>query len=185
MSILTIILIAIGLTFDTFAVSVSTGITVNEIKFWQAVRVSIILAIFQASMPLLGWFGALQIKDYIISFDHWIAAGLLWIIGAKMIWEALFPKEDEVQKNPLKTMVVVTMAIATSIDALAVGVSFGFLEVNMYISTLIIGFTTFLVAMIGMLLGKKAGYLLGKRAEIIGGLILIIIGIKILYEHLS
>jgi len=185
MSILTIILIAIGLTFDTFAVSVSTGITVNQIKFWQAVRVSIILAIFQAMMPLLGWFGALQIKNHIIRFDHWIAAGLLWIIGAKMIWEALFHKKDEEQKNPLKTMVIVTMAIATSIDALAVGVSFGFLEVNMYITTIIIGFTTFLVAMIGMLLGKKAGYLLGKRSEIIGGIILIIIGIKILYEHLS
>lgn len=184
MSIFTIILIAIGLTFDTFAVSVSTGISVNQIRFWQAVRVSLYLSIFQAAMPVLGWFGALQIKEYITNFDHWLAAGLLWIIGTKMIWESLFPKENEVIKNPLKTTVIIGMAIATSIDALAVGVSFGFLEVNMYISTIIIGFTTFLVAMIGMLLGKKAGYLLGKRAEIIGGIILIIIGFKILYEHL-
>jgi len=185
MGILTLILIAIGLTFDTFAVSVSTGIAVNQIRFWQAVRVALILAIIQASMPILGWFGAIQIKNYIINFDHWIAAGLLWSIGLKMIWEAINPKENEDQKNPLKTSVIITMAIATSIDALAVGVSFGFLNVNMYFSTIIIGFTTFLVAMIGMLLGKKAGYLLGKRAEIIGGLILILIGIKILYEHLS
>ena len=185
MNILTIIIIAIGLTFDTFAVSVSTGILVNQIKFWQAVRFSIILAVFQAGMPLIGCVGAIQIKSYIINFDHWIAAGLLWIIGAKMIWEAVSPKEEKEEKNPLKTTAIITIAIATSIDALAVGVSFGFLEVNMYISTFIIGLTTFIVAMTGMLIGKKAGYRLGKHTEIIGGLILIIIGIKILFEHLS
>jgi len=185
MGIFTIILIALGLTFDTFAVSITTGISVSEIKFTQAIRVAVILAVIQALMPVIGWFGAIQIKDYIVSFDHWIAASLLWLIGAKMIWESISPKEDDELKNPLKTTVLLGIAIATSIDALAVGVSFGFLDVNMYLSSAIIGFTTFLVAMIGMLLGKKAGGLLGKRAEVFGGLILIIIGIKILIEHLS
>jgi putative Mn2+ efflux pump MntP len=179
MGIITILFIALGLTFDTFAVSVSTGIAVNHIRFWQAVRVSIIFSVFQAAMPIIGWFGAIQIRNYLHGYDHWIAAFLLWAIALKMIWESFWVKEEEKSKNPLKTSVVVGMAIATSIDALAVGVSFGFLDVNMYVSTFIIGYTTFLVAMIGMLLGKKAGNILGRYAEILGALILILIGIKI------
>ena len=185
MSFFLIVLIALGLTFDTFAVSVSTGISVQQIKFVQAIRVALILAVFQAIMPVLGWYAALQIKEYIVEFDHWIAAGLLWIIGIKMIWESLKSEDTITQKNPLKTTVIIVLAIATSIDALAVGISFGCLNVNMYVTTIIIGFTTFVVAMIGMLLGKNAGNIIGKRAEIIGGIMLITIGIKILIEHLS
>jgi putative Mn2+ efflux pump MntP len=183
MGVFTILFIAFGLTFDTFAVSVSTGICVNQIRFWQAVRVSLILSFFQALMPIIGWFGAIQIKTHLQGYDHWIAAVLLWGIGAKMIWETFWVKEEDKSKNPLKTSVIIAMAIATSIDALAVGVSFGFLDVNMYVSTFIIGYTTFLVAMVGMLLGKKAGNLLGRYSEILGGLVLIIIGIKIFIEH--
>ncbi len=185
MGIISIILIAFGLTFDTFAVSISTGLIVSNIRFWQGVRVALILAIFQAAMPVLGWLSAYYIKDYIINFDHWIASGLLFIIGLKMIKEALSKDEVNELHDPLKLKVVIAMAIATSIDALIIGVSFGFLNVNMSLATFIIGFLTFLVAMIGMLLGKHAGNFLGKKVEVLGGVILILIGIKILFEHLQ
>lgn len=185
MGIFTIILIALGLTFDTFAVSVSTGIAVNQIRFFQALRVALIFALFQAAMPIIGWYGAIQIKDLIIDYDHWIAAGLLWFLGLKMIKESFNKHEEKEQSNTLVLKTIITLAIATSIDALAVGVSFGFLDVYMPFAIFIIGFTTFLVAMLGMLLGKKAGEIIGKRAEILGGIMLIIIGIKILIEHLS
>lgn len=185
MGLFTILLIALGLTFDTFAVSVSTGISVKNIRFLQAFRVALIFAVFQASMPIIGWFGTIQIKDLIRDYDHWIATGLLWFLGIKMIKEAFSQHEETSYRNPLNTKHVITLAIATSIDALAVGVSFACLDVNMPKAIFMIGFATFMVAMLGMLLGKKAGEFIGKRAEFVGGLILIVIGIKILIEHLS
>ena len=133
-------------------------------------------------MPVLGWLGGVSIKTYIESFDHWIAFGLLGIIGVKMIIES-FKNEEEKQFNPLNPKVMITMAIATSIDALAVGISLAIVEVNMLFAFLIIGFVTFLVAMLGMLFGKKIGGKLGRRMEILGGVILIAIGIRIIAEH--
>jgi len=183
MGIVYIFLIAVGLTFDTFAVSVSTGLLVNNIRFWQAVRVALVLAVVQAMMPLVGWFTGAQVKDYVSSFDHWIAFALLGLLGLKMMYEAVKQDEDGEAKNPMKFTVLMGMAIATSIDALVVGISFAFLDVNIILASLIIGATTFMVAMIGMLFGKKAGALLGKKMEIIGGIILVAIGVKILLEH--
>ncbi len=183
MNLLTIILIAIGLSFDTFAVSVSTGLTISKISFRQAFRIVIILAFFQAIMPLAGWFLGSQVANLISNYDHWIAFGLLTILGIKMIYESFKNNAVKTDSNNLTLPVLVGMAIATSIDALVVGVSFAFVKLNIYYTILIIGATTFLVAMIGMLLGKKVGGKFGTKMEIFGVLILIGIGIKILLSH--
>ncbi|RLD24435.1 MAG: hypothetical protein DRI70_08275 [Bacteroidetes bacterium] len=184
MGVFEIILIGMGLSFDTFAVSVSTGLVKNSISFWPGIRIAIVLAFFQSLMPLLGWFGGTQVADYIADTDHWIAFGLLSIVGVKMIIDSF--KVDEAEKsNPLLFRVIIIMGLATSIDALIVGVSLAFVEVKIYQSILIIGLITFIAAMTGMLIGKSVNGKLGKKVEIFGGLILIGIGLKILMEHLS
>ncbi|MEI6764954.1 MAG: manganese efflux pump MntP family protein [Bacteroidota bacterium] len=184
MDLLSIILIAIGLSADTFAVSVSTGLVVNNIRFWQGVRFALVMAILQTLMPFAGWFAGSQVASYISNYDHWIAFGLLSVLGIKMILESFKKDKEESSFNPLKLTVMLGIAIATSIDALVVGVSFAMIQMNIYLSILIIGFVTFLVSMIGMLFGKKVGSRFGKRMEIIGGIILIGIGVKILLSHL-
>lgn len=184
MGILEIILLGLGLSFDTFAVSVSTGLLKKSIKFWQGVRVAIVLAFFQALMPLIGWFGGSQVADYISSIDHWIAFVLLSAVGFKMIVES-FNDDGNKHTNPLLFRVVLLMGLATSIDALIVGVGLAFIEVVIVQSVIIIGIITFLAAMIGMLIGKSVNGKLGKKVEIIGGLILFGIGLKILIEHLT
>jgi len=184
MGILTIIIIGIALSFDTFAVSVSCGIFECRIGFWQAVRIASFFAIFQALMPVLGWILGYTVKDYIVSIDHWVAFGLLSIIGVKMISES-FKKEEDRQFNPNNIKVIITMSIATTIDAFIVGISFAMIEINMFFATFIIGFVTFLTAMLGMLFGKKIGSKFGSKFEIVGGIILIAIGIKILLQHIT
>ena len=183
MGILTIILIAVGLNFDSMAVSVSVGLVVNNLRFKQAIKIALVFAFFQGLMPFTGWFIGSKIRDLISDYDHWIAFGLLFIIGAKMVYESFKKEEDKKPLNPLKALVMIGLAIATSIDALIVGLSFAFIDVNIYLSVAVIGTLTFLVSMIGMLTGKKASKLFGKKIEIVGGLILIGIGLRILLEH--
>ena len=134
-------------------------------------------------MPLLGWLAGKRISEYLSNYDHWIAFGLLVIIGLRMIWESQKPDEDKTF-NPLNIWFIIYMSIATSIDALIVGLSFAFLNTNIYISIIIIGIVTFIAAMLGILFGKKAGAHFGKKMEILGGIILIIIASKIILEHL-
>lgn len=183
MGIVEIIFLGLGLSFDTFAVSVSTGLLKNSIRFWQGVRVAVVLAFFQALMPLLGWFGGTQVASYISEIDHWIAFGLLSVVGIKMIIEA-FKAEEDKKSNSLSFRVLVLMGIATSMDALVVGVSLAFFEIRILQSIVIIGFITFLAAMIGMLIGKSSNKKSGKKIEIVGGVLLIGIGLKILMEHI-
>lgn len=183
MDFLTIILIAFGLSFDTFAVSVSSGVILPRITFRQGISIAIVLAFFQALMPLLGWAVGKELVNVAKNFDHWISFILLSGLGAKMIYES-FSENGNSRINPLEWKVRISMAIATSIDALIVGFSFAFLEFNIYYYAFIIGAITFLVSMLGLLFGKKIGNRLGKRMEIIGGLILVLIGVKILIEHL-
>jgi len=182
MGVISIILIGLGLSFDTFAVSVSTGLIKKSLRFWQGVKIAIVMAFFQGLMPLLGWLGGSQLSTYISSIDHWIAFVLLSAVGLKMIFDSFSKEEKKV--NPLQFRMIVLMAIATSIDALIVGISLAFVEVVIIQSVLIIGAITFLAAMIGMLVGKSANGKLGKKVEIFGGLILIGIGLKIMLEHL-
>ncbi len=185
MDFITILLIAIGLSFDTFAVSVSTGITVTTIRFWQAIRIAFTLSIFQALMPFMGWLLGKQVEQLISNYDHWIAFGLLAILGLKMVYESFKNDNEKSTFNPLRLSILLGMAVATSVDALVVGVSFAFIKMNIYWSILVIAVVTFLVSMTGILFGKKVGGRLGKRMEVIGGLILIGIGVKILLSHLT
>lgn len=182
MDLLTLFLLSIGLCFDTFAVSVSSGLLRKEIIFWQAVRIAFFLALFQAAMPVLGWLGGITIKEWIESYDHWIALGILSVLGIKMLIES-FKKSEEKNINPLDIKVIISMALATSIDAFAVGISFAIIEVNMLLAFIIIGSVTFITSMLGILFGKKTGSHFGQKMEIIGGIILIAIGIKIVLEH--
>lgn len=178
-------LVAIGLSFDTFAVSVSIGVMRCQIRFRQATWLALVMAFFQGAMPLAGWILGEQLVVFTNGLGHYLAFALLSGIGIKMIVESLKPEEKRNPVNPFKLIVIVGMAISTSIDALVVGFSFAFIEVNIFQTILIIGFATYLFAMLGMLFGKKAGLRFGKRMEIVGGLVLLGLGFKILLENLN
>jgi putative Mn2+ efflux pump MntP len=184
MEIITIVFLAIGLSFDSFAVSVCSGLNSPQIRFFQAVKIAIFLAVFQSFMPLLGWLVGNSMKSVIEPVDHWIAFGLLSLIGSKMIIESFVHHENREIKNPLHIRVILLLSLATSIDALAVGFSFATLLDKIVIAVVIIGGVTFIASMLGILLGKKTGPKINRYAEITGGLILILIGLKILIEHL-
>jgi manganese efflux pump family protein len=185
MNYITILIVAIGLSFDTFAVSITTGLMANHIRFWQATKIALVFAFFQGLLPLLGWIVGMQVEGYIKDFDHWIAFGLLFFIGSKMILESLKPVEKRKEFNPFNPRILIGLAVSTSIDGLIVGVTFAFIDIDIALSVVIIGFITYIAAMLGMLFGKKAGEWFGKRMEIVGGLVLIGIGVKILIEHLA
>ena len=184
MEILTIFLIAISLSFDTFAVSVSSGLILKKIDFFNATKIALTLAVFQAIMPVIGWLAGSGIKNYAETADHWIAFGILGLLGGKMIYESFQTDPENRNFNPLDIKVMIGMAIATSIDALVVGFSFALLDYKILISVGIIGAVTYIVAMLGMLFGKNIGSRLGRRMEMLGGVMLILIGLKILVEHL-
>ena len=135
-------------------------------------------------MLVLGWLAGTTIVDFISSFDHWIAFGLLAFVGGKMLWEAFHEKEDEKPADVSRGLLLLTLSIATSLDSLAVGLAFAFEDINLWVAAPIVGITSLVISAIGFLIGTKVGDMFGKRAEIIGGLILIGIGIRILLEHL-
>ncbi len=184
MDFLTIMLVALGLSFDTFAVSLSFGVVQNKILFRQAVRVAIVLAIFQTGLLVIGYFLGSFVSEFIKAADHWIALGLLSFLGIRMMIEGFRRKENDEARDYTKTKELLTVAVGTSIDAFAVGISFALLEIKIWLSGVIIGVVTFLASMIAIRIGKSAGARLGQRVEIIGGLILIAIGIKIFLEHM-
>lgn len=184
MGFITLFIIAIGLSFDSFAVSVSSGVIRNRIIFIDATKIALSLAVFQGSMPLMGWLLGSSINRSIAAFDHWIAFGLLGFLGLRMVITGLRENREDAVMDPLKPMVLLSLSLATSIDAFVVGVSFAFLEVRMVIAGLVIGSVTFIASMVGILFGKKIGSHLSHRMEVVGGIILFAIGIKILIEHL-
>ena len=184
MEILTIFLIAICLSFDTFAVSISSGLILREITFLKASRIAITFALFQAAMPLIGWLIGSKMEIVAVSFDHWIAFGILTLLGGKMIYESFYSYPEDRTFNPLDLKVMIGMAIATSIDALILGFSFALLDFKIMISIGIIGIVTYVVAMLGMLFGKKIGSHFGRLMEMMGGIMLILIGLQIPFEHL-
>ena len=183
-------LLAIGLAMDCLAVSIASGIILKRIQWRPMLVTAFFFGLFQAIMPLLGWLGASTFSHLIESVDHWIAFAILAFLGGRMIKES-FKEEDCCQRfNPASLKVVITMAIATSIDALAIGVSFAFLGIKSCSSILypvgIIGFVSFLMSLIGLIFGIRFGCGIARklRAELWGGIILILIGTKILIEHL-
>ena len=148
-------------------------------------RVSIAFGLFQALMPVLGWLLGLTIAELIAAYDHWIAFALLAIVGGRMIWQSFGKKEDNSENTDIsKGFLLLVLSVATSIDALAVGLTFAVIEISILPASLLIGIVAFISTALGFSLGKKIGHLVGKRAEAIGGIILIGIGIKILLSHI-
>ncbi len=184
MSFFAVFLIGISLSMDAFAVSIAKGMCIKNNRFRCALQLAFWFGLFQAMMPLIGWLGGRLFESMITSIDHWIAFLLLGVIGANMIRESLKPDEEEEQSSSLTLSHVLLLAVATSIDALAVGITFAFLKVNILSSIAIIGCTTFILSFIAVYLGSQLGNVLKKYAGIFGGIILILIGTKILVEHL-
>lgn len=183
-----LILIGIGLAMDAFAVSVSKGLSMRRINYKAGVIIALAFGIFQAGMPVLGWLLAVRFERYIAAVDHWIAFGLLLLIGIKAIVEAVKDRkkeEEEVPEYVLKWGELLILAVATSIDALAVGISLAVLNVNIWSAAGIIGIITLILSFLGVLIGNRFGVRFRSKAEIAGGIILILIGVKILLEHLG
>jgi len=184
LDIFSILFIALGLSADCFAVSLSGAVSMGSVSRFQALRAAFAFGFFQALMPVLGWLAGQTVIDYIADYDHWIAFVLLGFVGGRMLWESFHEKEDSKTADFTKGLLLLTLAIATSIDALAVGLTFAFIEVNIVLAVATIGIVAFLITMLGSLIGVKAGKLAGKRAEVVGGIILIAIGLRILISHL-
>ena len=183
MSTLSLFIIAVGLAMDAFAVSISSGAVLKKITFRHALLIAAFFGGFQGFMPFVGWTAGNRMQNYVAAFDHWIAFLLLLAVGAKMIWESRKDEASRVRLNPTKIPVLLVLAIATSIDALAVGLSLSFLHTSILVPVLVIGSVTFFLSLIGAYLGTMARHIIGSRMELLGGLILIAIGIRILIEH--
>lgn len=179
--------IAAALAMDCFAVTLGLACGARGLTMRQAVRMAVYFGGFQAAMPVLGWFAGDRMLGLIGSFDHWVAFGLLAVIGGRMIYESVGMSDEEKAGRPDQTRGkrLLVLALATSIDALAVGLSLGFVRTGILFPAAVIGVTSFLMTIVGAKLGPAVGRVAGKRAELIGGLILIGIGVKILVEHLT
>lgn len=204
MGLVEVFLIGVGLSMDAFAVSVCKGLGMKRLDRGQLLVIALFFGGFQALMPLVGWLLGRQFESYIVAVDHWIAFALLFLIGGKMLWEAFFGQDEECgacepctacddggnaagsESAPRLDLRELTMlAVATSIDALAVGITFAFLGVDIVSSAALIGVTTFVLSAVGVVLGHQFGARFEKPATIVGGVVLVLIGCKILLEHLG
>ncbi|NLE22456.1 MAG: manganese efflux pump [Actinobacteria bacterium] len=186
MSALTLLGVALGLAMDAFAVAVGAGLQLCDVSKRQTFRMAWHFGLFQALMPVIGWLAGLTLVEFIEPVDHWIAFGLLAFIGGKMVYEALRHSDEPADRcDPTRGWRLVTLSVATSIDALAVGLSMAVLGLSIWWPALVIGVVASAMTVIGLELGCRFGSLLGRRMEIVGGLILIGIGVKILVEHLT
>ena len=183
MSLAELFLTAVGLSMDAFAVSVCKGLARGKWRWRDALIVGLFFGGFQAAMPLLGYLFGIQLSDFVAKWDHWIAFFLLCIIGTNMIRESRGAPEEYSDSLAFKSMI--GLAVATSVDALAVGISYAFLSVNIIPAVLFIGATTFILSALGLWIGVLFGNRFQSKAELIGGIILILIGLKILLEHLG
>ena len=184
MNLLEIILIAAGLSMDAFAVSITLGLSVEKPKKIQYLIPGIYFGFFQALMPFIGFTAGKLFADMVQQFEHWIAFALLALIGANMIKESFSKKEEKSEDNPFNFLKMLVLAIATSIDALAVGVTFAFFKLNIVTALIIIGLTTFLFSIAGVKIGNIFGKKYKSKAEFAGGAVLVLLGLKILIEHL-
>lgn len=185
MGVAELFLIGVGLSMDAFAASVCKGLGMRTMRWRQGVVIALFFGGFQAAMPLLGWAMGRQFESYITSIDHWIAFLLLGWIGGKMIWDALRGKEDETASGGFALRELLMLSVATSIDALAVGVTFAFLQVSILPAAALIGCTTFALSLAGVWIGCRFGSRYKNWAALAGGVILCLIGLKILLEHLG
>lgn len=183
MGLVELIILSVGLAMDAFAVSICKGLAMKKMKWKNAIIIGLYFGIFQAIMPLIGYLLGVSFQSAITSIDHWVAFVLLVGIGANMIREAI-SKEKEEANDSIKIKDMLILAIATSIDALAIGITFAFLEVNITLAVSLIGIITFIISVIGVKIGNIFGDKYERKAELAGGIILIGLGIKILIEHL-
>ena len=180
---ITIIVIAIGLAMDAFAVSIVSGSAYRQLHMKHALRIALFFGGFQAVMPLIGSLAGLTLKDHIAEYDHWIAFGLLTGVGGKMIYESFNIKKAEKKFDPTSLVTLVALAVATSIDALAVGITLSLITKSIILAVTIIGVVTFILSYIGVAIGKRFGHFFESKIEILGGIILIAIALKILLQH--
>ncbi|MEK7993693.1 MAG: manganese efflux pump MntP family protein [Planctomycetota bacterium] len=179
-----IIVIAVGLAMDAFAVSVVSGSAYKQLHVKHALRMAAFFGGFQAFMPLIGSMAGLSLKEYITGCDHWIAFCLLSAVGAKMIYESFKIKSVEENLDPSNIFVLLALSVATSIDALVIGITLSFITSSIGVAVTIIGLITFVLSYLGVVIGKRFGHFFENKIEIVGGLILIAIGAKILIGHL-
>ena len=184
MGIVEITLLGIGLAMDAFAVSICKGLSMKKMNWKNTIIIALYFGIFQALMPVIGYFLGTTFEGLVTKFDHWIAFALLLAIGGSMIKEA-FSKDEENKNDKVDFKTMSVLALATSIDALAVGITFAFFEVNVLLAVTIIGLITFIISIIGVKIGNGFGDKYQSKAELMGGIILILLGIKILLEHLN
>ncbi len=184
MGVLEILLLGIGLAMDAFAVSICKGLSMKKMNWKNAIIIALYFGGFQALMPMIGYFLGTTFESLVTTFDHWIAFVLLSVIGGNMIKES-FDKEEEKKNDDVDFKTMIVLALATSIDALAVGITFAFLDVNLLLAISIIGIITFIISILGVKVGNKFGDRYQNKAELVGGIILVVLGIKILLEHLG
>ncbi len=176
--------LALALAMDAFAVAIVTGLTLDPLRRRQIFRLAFHFGLFQALMPAIGWLAGKAIHGYIAAFDHWIAFTLLAFVGGKMVWGALRGREEErTAVDPTTGWQLVVLSVATSIDALAVGLSLAMIRSPIVVPAVVIGLVAALLTTLGMILGRRVGVLWGRRVEVLGGVILLGIGLKILLEH--
>lgn len=184
MSIIEIVILAIGLSMDSLAVSVTGGAMIRNCTICNMVKIGSFMGITQAGMTVIGYLAGVGFQKYITSYDHWIAFILLLYLGGKMIYDSTQDKEEDCKTNPLRNKTLFGLAIATSIDALAIGISLAILKSTIVIEASLIGIVTFLMSVFGVYFGSRFGRKVDLKLDLIGGLILIGIGTKILIEHL-
>jgi manganese efflux pump family protein len=181
---LTIFGLAFALAMDAFAVALGVGINLSRLTGRHLFRLGFHFGLFQALMPILGWLAGMTLQRWIQAYDHWVAFSLLFFVGGKMLYEAFQEAETKDEKDPTRGVTLVILSVATSIDALAVGLSLGMLNISIWTPALVIGLVAGILTVIGLLLGRRCEAIWGKRVEILGGLILCAIGTKILLQHL-
>jgi len=184
MTIFVTILIALGLALDAFAIAVTGGMLAKRTELVQSFRIAGFFGLFQAFMPVIGWAAGSVLEDYITGFDHWVAFALLSLVGTHMIYESLKPEHTQRAFDFFKIRILLLLALATSIDALAAGIGFAFMDVNIIRTVSIIGGVTFSLSFVGYRIGNRIGSVFGDKVRILGGIILIGIGLKTLIEHL-
>ncbi len=181
-----VMIIAVALAMDVFAVAIATGVVLKNVNFRQMFRLSWHFGLFQAMMPVIGWGAGLSVRSYIELYDHWVAFGLLAFVGGKMIKDGVFGVEKNLEKkDPTKGSNLVLLSVATSIDALAVGLSLSIINVSVWVPAFFIGIIAALFTILGLFIGSRIGHVikLSQYAEVVGGIVLFVIGFNILHEH--
>jgi len=183
MDFITIVVIAVALAMDAFAVSIASGAAYKQLHVKHTLRMAVFFGGFQAFMPLIGALAGLSFREYIADYDHWVAFVILAAVGGKMIYESFKITEAEKNYSPSNILVLLALSVATSIDALAIGITLSLVAASIVTAVIVIGLVTFLLSYLGVILGKKFGHIFENKIEIVGGLVLIALGVKILLEH--